>query len=134
MHRIDSDFGTQFDLSEKDFVVHSGLRDMPPGMLYVVTLKSRSTNMVVWRDDGIFNELKSAFPVFSEHVEERVVRTPTGHIVGEDRWGYLKSGERWRYVTFSRGDAVGYRPTRPKEASLLDQAISSACLLPASDH
>jgi hypothetical protein len=134
MRRIHSDFGTQFDVPEKDFTVHSGMRDMPPGTLHVVTLKDRSTNIVIWHDDDIFNELKSAFPVFSEHVEERDVRTPIGRLVGKDRWGYLKSGERWRYVTFSGGDAVGYRPTHPKEASLLDQVINSACLLPASEH
>lgn len=134
MRRIDSDFGTQFDVSERDFTVHSGIRDIPPGTLFVVTLKDRTTKMVIWHDDSIFNELKSAFPVFSEHVEERDVRTPKGRRVGTDRWGYLDSGERWRYVRFAWRDAVGYWPTDLKKASFLDQVISSACFLSASGH
>jgi hypothetical protein len=133
-HRIDSDFGTQFDVSEKDFTVRSGERDMPPGRLYVVTPKGRSTKIVIWHDDGIFNDLKITFPVFSEHVEERDVRIGTGRRVGTDRWGYLESRERWRYVSFSWGDAVGYWPTSPKEADMLDQVINSACFLSPSDR
>jgi hypothetical protein len=133
-HRINADFGTQFDVREKDFTIRSGMRDLPPGILHSVRLKDGTASMVIWHDDDIFNELKSAFPVFSEHVKERHVNTPQGSSVGKDRWGYLSSGERWRYVTFSSGDAVGYRPIRPEEASLLDQVISSACLLPARDH
>jgi len=127
MRRIKSDFGTRFDASEKTFTVDAGLRDMPPGMLYVVKLKSADANIVVWRDDDIFRNLKTAYPVFSKHVEERNIRTSTERVFGTDRWGYLQSGERWRYVRFSSGDAVGYEPTLPKQASMLDQVIGSAC-------
>ena len=108
MRRIRSDFGTRFDASEKAFRVHAGLRDMPPGTLYVVKLKDADANIVVWRDDDILRNLKTAYPVFSKHVEERSIRTSTEHVFGTDRWGYLQSGERWRYVRFSSGDAVGY--------------------------
>ena len=118
----------QFDVLEKDFEVKSELRDMPPGRLHILTVKDSTANIVIWRDDNIFSELKSAFPAFSKQVQEREIRTPKGVLVGKDRWGYLKGGERWRYITFSRGDAVGYRPTSPKEATRLDKVISSACL------
>jgi hypothetical protein len=128
VRRITSDFGTRFDVSDKVFTVHAGARDMPPGMLYVVKLKHADANIVVWRDDDVFRDLKTAFPVFSEHVEERNIRTSKERLVGTDRWGYLKSGERWRYVRFSSGDAAGYGPTPPKEASMLDQVVGSACL------
>lgn len=130
MHRIDSDFGIQFDVSESVLAVHANTRDMPPGTLYVVTLKGSSENLVIWRDDNIFSELRSAFPVFSEHVEERDIRTPKCRLVGKDRWGYLKDGDQWRYVRFFVGDAVGYRPLPSKQAGLLDQVISSACVSP----
>jgi hypothetical protein len=126
--RINSDFGTQFDVSEKDFTVHSGTSDIPPGIGYVVRIKNRKTNLMIWRDGIAFVELKSAFPIISEHVEVRVIRTPKGRAVGEDHWGYLKSGEHWRYVKFSWGDVVGYRPASPQEAGLLDQVINSACI------
>jgi hypothetical protein len=128
LRRITSDFGTRFDVLDKAFTVHAGARDMPPGMLYVVKLKDADANVVVWHDDNVFRDLKTAFPVFSEHVEERNIRTTKERLVGTDRWGYLKSGERWRYVRFSSGDAAGYGPTLPKEASMLDQVVGSACL------
>jgi hypothetical protein len=127
VYRITSDFGIRFDASEEVFTVHAVVRDMPPGTLYVVKLKDADANMAVWSDDDIFRDLKTAYPVFSEHVEERNIRDATGRISGTDRWGYLQSGERWRYVRFSRGDAAGYKPTPPKQANLLDQVVNSAC-------
>jgi len=130
VRRIRSDFGIRFDASEKAFTVHAGLQDMPPGTLYVVKLKDAEPNIpniVVWRDDDVFRDLKSVYPVFSEHIDERNIRDATGRIFGIDRWGYLQSGERWRYVRFSTGDAAGYEPTPPKQANLLDQVVNSAC-------
>ena len=127
VHRIASDFGIRFDAPEKMFIVHVGPRDMPPGTLYVVKLRDSDANIVVWRDDDIFRDLKTAYPVFSEHVEERNIRDATGRISGTDHWGDLQSGERWRYVRFSSGDAAGYKPTPPKQAKLLDQFVNSAC-------
>jgi hypothetical protein len=131
MRRIHCDFGTQFDVPEKDFAVRSGMRDMPPGVAYVASFKDAGRNLLIWRADGAFDQLKSAFPVFSEHVEGRDVRIPSGQRIGKDSWGYLKSGGRCRYVRFSSGDAVGYRPVQPREASMLDKVISSACRLPS---
>jgi hypothetical protein len=130
-HRIRADFGTQFDVPEVKFSVKLGVRDMPGGELYTVTLRERAEYLMVWHDDDVFNELKNAFPVFSRHVGEDDVRTREGRIVGKDRWGNLNDGERWRYVTFSDGDAVGYRPMSPNEARSFDQVISTACLSPS---
>ena len=127
VHRIRSDFGIRFDAPEKAFTVHAGLRDMPPITLYVVKLKDAGAKIVVSGDDDDFRDLKIAYSVFSEHIEERNIRDATGRIFGTDRWGYLQSGERWRYVKFSTGDAVGYEPTTPKQANLLDQVVNSAC-------
>jgi hypothetical protein len=136
MRRVDSyGFGVQFDVSEKDFTFRSWMGDMPPGRTYVVTLKDRKANMQISAiPTTLEEELTSAFPVFSEHVGESDVLAPTGRVVGKDRWGYLKSGERWRFVRFFWGARVGYRLTRTKEATLLDQVISSACVLPTADH
>jgi hypothetical protein len=127
VHRITSDFGIRFDAPEKMFIVHAGLRDMPPGTLYVVKLRDSDANMAVSGDDDIFRDLKTAYPIFSEHVEERNIRDVTGRISGTDHWGYLQSGERWRYVRFFSGDAAGYRATPPTQAKLLDQVVNSAC-------
>lgn len=134
MRRITSDFGTQFDVSEKTFTINVGTQDMPPGRFYVVTLRDSATNTVMGHDDGIWEDFKNTFPTFSRHIKERNVRAANERSVGRDRWGYLKSGARWRYVAFSSGDAVGYRPAPPKEAILLDQVINSACRMSASEH
>jgi hypothetical protein len=127
VQRITSDFGIRFDAPEKMFIVHAGVRDMPPGTLYLVKLRDSDANISVSGDDDIFRDLKTAYPVFSEHVDERNIRAATGRISGTDHWGYLQSGERWRYVRFSSGDAAGYKPTPPKQAKLLDQVVNSAC-------
>ncbi len=127
VYRIRSDFGIRSDAPEKVFTVHAGLSDMPPRTSYVVKLKDADASMVVGHDDEIFRNLKIAYPVFSEHVEERNIRGATGRIFGTDRWGYLQSGERWRYVRFSTGAVVGYEPTHPEQADLLDQVVNSAC-------
>jgi hypothetical protein len=138
MHRIGSErfgplLGIQFDIPEKDFTFRTTNLDMPPGTLYLVTVKNRNTSMEISNGVGLTFEkdLDSAFPVFSTHVEERNVRSPSGQVIGEDRWGYLRSGEVWRHVRFFEGDEVGYRPMALQEARLLDQVISSACIVPA---
>ncbi len=122
--------GPQFDVPESIFTVRAWSGDMPPGTIYTVTFKDRAEYMAVGQDDGFFNELKNAFPVFSRHVGKDNVRTREGRIVGKDSWGDLNGGDRWRYVTFPDGDAVGYRPMRPGEARLFDEVINSACLSP----
>jgi hypothetical protein len=128
--RIKADFGIHFDAPEKTFTVHAGTRDMPPGTLYVVKLRDGDAHIVIWRDDDVFGDLKNAYPIFSKHTNERTVRDTTGRSFGTDRWGYLQTGERWRYVKFSTGDAVGYEPRPPKEANMLDQVVNSACFSP----
>ena len=128
IHRIPSDFGIRFDVSEKLFMVHAGVRDMPPGAVYIVKLRDGDAHVVVaWRDDDVFKDLEKAYPIFSKHIEERAIRDATGQRLGTDKWGYLQTGERWRYVKFSTGDAAGYEPTPPKQANLLDQVVNSAC-------
>jgi hypothetical protein len=127
VRRIRSDFGATFDIPEKNFNVRAATQDMPPGHFYVVTLKNSSAKMLIAHNDGIWPDLKNAFPVFSRQVESRTIQTVGKHSIGTDHWGYLNSGERWRHVEFSSGDAVGYRPVPLSEADLFDRAISSAC-------
>jgi hypothetical protein len=71
MHRITSDFGIGFDASEKWFTVHRILQDLPPGNWYVIKLNDADANMEVWRDGDVFRDLKTTYPIFSEHIEER---------------------------------------------------------------
>jgi len=133
VHRMTVGYGTQIDAPEDAFVVKSWLQDMPPGRIRSVTLRNSTANVAILPDDGSWKELKDALPMFSRPVYARGTHSGKERAVGMDRWGYRKGGERWRYVAFSSGDAVGYLPTPLKEAGLLDQAISSACLSRAPD-
>jgi len=79
---------------------------MPPERLYVVTsIGPAEAKLVVSPDPGDFRDLEVAYPTFSQHVGERIMRDSEGRSFGTDRWGYLQSGERWRYVKFSTGTA-----------------------------
>jgi hypothetical protein len=128
--RIAGDFGTQFDVPKAGFVVHVWTRDMPPALQYGVVTKNGAKTMTIGHDDDTFRDLRQTFPVFSASVEQREIRGANGRVLGHDRWGYLKDGDRWRYATFLSGDAVGYPPTSAKEAALFDEVIASACVLP----
>jgi hypothetical protein len=131
-HVLTSDLGLRFDAPEKVFTIREAQRDMPPEIAYVVTLNGRAdAKLVVSPDSGDFRDLEVAYPPFSKNVEERTVQDTKGRNFGTDRWGHLQNGERWRYVKFTTGDRVGYGPLSPREADLLDQVVSSACLLPA---
>jgi hypothetical protein len=133
VHRMTVGYGTQIDAPEDAFVVKSWLQDMPPGRIHSVTLRNSTANIVILPDDGSWKELQDALPVFSRRIYARSTHSGKERVFGTDRWGYRKGGERWRYVAFSSGDAVGYLPTPLKEAGLLDQVISSACLSGAAD-
>lgn len=131
-HLLTTDLGLGFDAPESVFTVRKAQRDMPPEIPYVVTLKGHAdAKLVVSPDSGDFRDLEFAYPIFSKNVEERTVQDSKGRNFGTDRWGYLQTGERWRYVKFTTTDRVGYGPLSPSQADLLDQVVNSACLLPA---
>lgn len=126
VRRIRADFGTQFDISEQSFAVHSGVQDMPPGINYFVILKDSTARLVITSHDT-WENIEKPFAVFSEDLHERNILGANGGSVGTDHWGSLKSGERWRFVKFLNGDDAAYLPTTPTEAISLDQVIGSAC-------
>lgn len=131
MQRIKGDFGVQFDIPMAKFSVEQGSLDMPPEEVFLIALKEDGAKMMVatryYDDFRDFQGLAGAFPLFSRHVGEREVRFADGRVAGGDRWGELKSGERWRYVTFHSGDAAGYRPVPLGDARWFDQVLGSAC-------
>jgi hypothetical protein len=136
MRRLGSKSSVQFDLPSKDFDVSSWMNDMPPALAFRARSRSDHT---AWLEisagmDAIMSsrELTSSIPTVSRYVGERDVYNSDGRQVGKDHWGYLKSGERWRYLEFSWGSGAAYRPARPNQAKLFDQAISTGCILPGS--
>jgi len=144
MRRVSGYLGIKFDVPEPAFDLNSGTSDMPPQTFYDVTVKNRSTATLQISEgpERVEEAWKSAWPVFSKHIdpalasgplaspegyEERDVRNVYGRVVGKDRWGDWKRGERWRFVEFGLREEAGYLPTPLKEAQLLDQVISTAC-------
>jgi len=126
VRRIKADFGIVFDVPLEAFAVRDSPRDMPPGRMYLIKPHNLNAELVIWHDDEVFQDLRESYPVFSDHVESRAIRTTRGQPVGMDHWGYLHSGERWRYVQLS-GDAAGYKPLPANQASRLDEILKSAC-------
>jgi hypothetical protein len=120
----------EFDVPETDFVVESATQDMPPGEVDVVSPRGRNERLEISNFDLSFEKELPGFSAHSVHVYQSAIRTSDGRKIGEDHWGYLKTGERWRYLRFTREEEDGYRPMLPKYADLLDKVISSACLTP----
>jgi hypothetical protein len=132
MRRVAEDLDIKFDVPEAVFAFDSGrtrMTDSPLPAIYVVTVKNRSMNSMQISNWFLPFEWDSkiAWPVFSEHMEERDVRNIYGNVLGKERWGYFKTGDRWRLIKFAGKEEVGYPPMPLKEAQLFDQVISSAC-------
>jgi hypothetical protein len=129
-NRFTVDFVLSFYAPQKAFTVKIVQRDMPPEVVFMVTPDGHAgAKLTVSRDSEDFRDLEVAYPTFSSYVEERDVQDFKGRSFGTDRWGYLQSGERWRYVKFITGGKVGYDPLPTKQADLLDQVVNSACRL-----
>ena len=128
VRRITSDGGVQFEVPDNIFIASEASRDMPPGTMNVVKLKNDDASLVIWHDDDFFRDLKIAYPVFSNKTGMSDIVTAGSGKFGTDRWGYLETGGRWRYVVFSSGDAAGYKPTLAEHADALDQVLASACI------
>jgi hypothetical protein len=126
--RITADGGVQFELPDNTYIASRASRDMPPGTMIVVKLKTDDGSLVVWHDDDFSRDLKVAYPVFSIKTGQSDIVTARSGKFGTDRWGYLETGERWRYVVFSSGDAAGYKPTLAEHADALDLVLASACV------
>ena len=132
MRRIGDRHGFQFDVPSKEFNIHEGATDAPPLMQGFGLIPKNGTS-----------ELEISFPhrpmesmaldparTFSSHFERRRILDDQGHPLGEDYWGYLESGERWRQVRLFKGGIVAkYGFVDKKQAELFDRVISSACLL-----
>lgn len=123
-------FPIRFDVRESSLVVIYPIPDTSSQDVYYVKPKSnRAITLQISNGElyGLERDLRSAWPVFSEYVEQRDVHSANGQVVGEDHWGVWSGPKRWRVVKFRTGEEVGYPPTPAKEAALFDQVISSAC-------
>ena len=136
--------GFQFDVSEKNFTIHEGTKDAPPGLHgFSLSLKTNGTAYMVLEQAEPTTMGGVPVPpalIDSGPVVKRMIFDDQGNTVGEDSWGYLDSGERWRRVRF-RGrvvarygsvlekDVPNYGSVHENDAERFDQVISSVCVL-----
>jgi len=132
MRRIGNQYGFQFDIFAKDFRIHEGTQDMPPFAhgFHLTGKNSTSPLDITFGQRPMESMATDPARILSSRVEQRRIFDDKGEPVGEDYWGCLGSGERWRQVRLFKGGVVAkYGFVEEKEAELFDRVISSACLL-----
>jgi hypothetical protein len=133
MRRI-GDRGLQFDVSTSDLIITEGTSDAAP-LVHGFDLKPANSTSVLTIEFG-WRPLDSltADPALtlSKHVEKRSIFDEKGKSIGEDDWGYLDSGERWRRIRFSGIGTAKYGFVNKSEAETFDEVVNSVCLAPGS--
>jgi hypothetical protein len=131
MRRVGNRYGVQFAVPIKDFTAVEGTGDaIPIAHGFDLGPKSGKSLMSISLAAPLDNMAVDPIRVFSARVEKRVIFDDQRHTIGEDNWGYLSSGERWRKLHFRGRIAVGYGLVNESDAQLFDRVINSACLLP----
>jgi len=146
MRRIGNQYGFQFDVPVKYFTTHEGASDAPPlvhGFSFGLE-NGRSYLNISWGSLSMTESLRPVPPGLTDFApgEKRKIFDDKGNLIGEDSWGYLDNGERWRrvrligwvvasYGSVNEKDVASYGSVHEKDAELFDRVISSACLLSA---
>jgi len=103
--------------------------DAVTGIDAEIMLKNRDAKIEIGDVELSFTEqVQNGYPLMSSHIETRTVRTSDGEAFGTDEWGRLKTGERWRYVSFASGDLAGYRPSEIPDADAMDRLLATLCI------
>ena len=130
--RIGDNAGLQFDVPSSLYTISEGTQDMPPfihGYRIMPFNSSHVLEISVGHRPLDSISIDSA-RIFSSHYEKRSILDHSGSIIGEDSWGYLSSGERWRRVLIYRGGyVVAYDNVAKKKANQFDDIINSACVM-----
>ena len=145
MRRIGEQYGVQFDVPIDAFTFHEGDSDTPPVVHGVdVTLKNKKCLLAIsWgsaSDTELMKPKVDPALIYSGPAEKRKVFDSKGDLIGEDSWGYLDNGGRWRRVRFvgevlatygsrNGGDVPRFGIVKQNEASFFDQVINSVCIM-----
>ena len=129
-------YGVQFDASANEVSIGEGTQDMPPfvhGFRLSPTRGQSALNISFGPQEwpGADSMASDRAAVFSEHVEKRNVFDTQGQLMGEDSWGYLSSGERWRRMRLRGFVYANYDFADESDSAAFDRIINSACLLSA---
>jgi len=129
MRRIGERYGLQFEFPTRDFTVHEGTSDAAPIVHgFGISAKNSKSLLEISFGRPLDNMAVEPVRIFSSHVEKRSIFDDKGLAIGEDSWGYLSSGERWRKVQFRGMVGAKYSLVNESEAELFDRVINSACV------
>ena len=123
----------QFDVPVDQVKIHEGATDAPPLKYgFGIRLRNSESHLEIaygpQSDDVVIGGKRAA----TLHIVKRIVVDDQQRAVGDDDWGYLDSERRWRRVRFGGWVQAEYQFVNETDATLFDQIVSSACLLPAS--
>ena len=131
--RIGDRYGYEFDASTTLLRITEGTTDASPlqhGFRLQPWNSSSTLNISFGPPSGAGAALDPE-TTFLKHLEKRTIIDSDGHTIGEDEWGYLKSGEQWRKLLLP-GTIVEYNLVNSGDAGLFDKVLSSVCFLPPS--
>lgn len=134
MRRIGERYGFQFDVQAGDFMIHEGTSDAFP-FVHGFDLHPKNSDSFLGIGWGVLQTTKETMgpddPILNSprRIEKRRVFDDKGNPVGEDSWGYLENGDRWRRVRFIGRLDVSYNSVRERDAVLFDEVINSTCRL-----
>ena len=137
MRRIGEQYGFQFDVPVAGFIVNvnEGASDTPLQPAHGFNVRPKNSDSILAIGWGGFRTAKESMgpddPILdlANHVKKRRVFDDNGNPIGEDSWGYLINGDRWRRVRLIGRLEVSYSSVRERDAVLFDEVINSTCRL-----
>ena len=121
----------QFSVPEAKVRIREGVTDALP-LIYGFDIRPQSGESLLTISYGppTSGGVNSARGAYSR-VEKRLIVDDSGHSVAEDDLRYLNTGARSRRVLFQGWVTAEYGYVSYEDATLFDQIINSACLLPS---
>ncbi len=118
--------GLTFDIPKKHFEILGGKPDTDY-VRWVIKLKSSKSFVSLWFGPYAFSP-KPDDDLLRDSVStsERNIETPDGERVGNDSFGQLRNGDKWRHFYVAIADGAEYRASAA-DALLLDRVVNSAC-------
>jgi len=130
MRRIGQGYGFQVDVPLPKIGVSEGMSDAPP-LKHVFALTPHGSPSALKISFGApESEGVDPLVVFSKHLEKRRMLDDKGHLIGEDAWGYVGTGERFRRVHVGASIDLTYDFVNQRDSELFDEIIDSLCILP----
>jgi hypothetical protein len=132
--RIGNPYGIQFDVAANEVTINEGIQDVAPFVhgfrllpIHSNSVLSISFGAPEW--PGSESTESDRASVISEGIEKRDILDSRRQVVGEDQWGHLHSGERWRRIRLRGSVYAHYGFASESDSAVFDRIMSSACLV-----